>query len=137
MSSAELSTLSRLFESYLASNQPAGQPESLYLPIRYMNDLGGKRIRPVLTLMAYRMFHPDVTPALPVAMAVEYFHNFSLMHDDIMDEAPLRRGKQTVHEVFGRNAAILSGDAMLIRCFELLLEAGRSDGTGALLCELM
>src|SRR6187431_419188 len=108
-----------LFEDYLAAHQPYGSPDSLYEPVRYINELGGKRIRPVLLLMAYNLYQEDVTPALPAAMAVEYFHNFSLMHDDIMDEAPLRRGKETVHHKFSRNAAILSGDAMLIRCFEL------------------
>jgi len=133
----EYATLTDKFESYLASHQPYGSPDSLYEPIRYINELGGKRIRPVLLLMAYNLWHDDVTPALPAALAVEYFHNFSLMHDDIMDEAPLRRGKKTVHTLYGRNNAILSGDAMLIRCFDLLLEAGRSQDIGASLCSLM
>ncbi|HEX5113157.1 MAG TPA: polyprenyl synthetase family protein [Saprospiraceae bacterium] len=129
--------LLRTFEDYLAAHQPYGSPDSLYEPIRYINELGGKRIRPVLLLMAYNLYQEDVTPALPAAMAVEYFHNFSLMHDDIMDEAPLRRGKETVHYKFNRNAAILSGDAMLIRCFELLLQAGERSGVGAQLNILM
>jgi geranylgeranyl diphosphate synthase type II len=125
------------FESYLSSHQPYGNPDTLYEPIRYINHLGGKRIRPVLVLMAYNLWHEDVTPAMPAAMAVEYFHNFSLMHDDIMDEAPLRRGNDTVHKRFGRNAAILSGDAMLIQCFDLLLKAGQPYNNGATLCSLM
>jgi geranylgeranyl diphosphate synthase type II len=87
--------------------------------------------------MAYNLWKEDVMPALPAALAIEYFHNFSLMHDDIMDEAPLRRGKQSVHVLFGRNGAILSGDAMLIQCFDLLLEAGKETGQGAALCALM
>ena len=133
----DYTSLSEQFETYLAAHQPYGVPDSLYEPIRYINDLGGKRIRPVLVLMAYNLFHEDVTPALPAALAVEYFHNFSLMHDDIMDEAPLRRGKETVHNRFGLNNAILSGDAMLIRCFDLLLEAGKLNNIGAELCSVM
>lgn len=133
----DYTSLLRTFEDYLTAHQPYGSPDSLYEPIRYINELGGKRIRPVLLLMGYNVYQEDVTPALPAAMAVEYFHNFSLMHDDIMDEAPLRRGKETVHHKFGRNAAILSGDAMLIRCYELLLQAGERNGVGAQLNMLM
>lgn len=133
----DYATWTRSFEDYLLAHQPYGSPDSLYEPVRYINDLGGKRIRPVLLLMAYHLWQEDITPALPAAMAVEYFHNFSLMHDDIMDEAPLRRGKETVHQKFGRNAAILSGDAMLIRCYELLLQAGERTGVGSQLCLLM
>ena len=137
MSQYVYTTLTGKFESYLSSHQPYGSPDTLYEPIRYINELGGKRIRPVLLLMAYNLWHDDITPALPAALAVEYFHNFSLMHDDIMDEAPTRRGKQTVHTYFGRNNAILSGDAMLIRCFDLLLEAGKQKGAAVDLCSLM
>lgn len=137
MTQYDYAVLSGKFESYLSAHQPYGSPDTLYEPIRYINELGGKRIRPVLLLMAYNLWHEDVTPALPAALAVEYFHNFSLMHDDIMDEAPLRRGKPTVHERFGRNKAILSGDTMLIRCFDLLLEAGKQKGVGDDLCSLM
>jgi geranylgeranyl diphosphate synthase type II len=88
-------------------------------------------------LIAYNLWHEDVTPALPAALAIEYFHNFSLIHDDIMDEAPLRRGKPAVHQEFNRNTAILSGDAMLIRSFDLLLEAGKQKNIGAALCSLL
>lgn len=126
-----------IFEEYLQAHQPYGSPDSLYKPIRYINDLGGKRIRPVLVLLAYRLFDQDTTPALPAAMAIEYFHQFSLMHDDIMDESPLRRGKEAVHEKYGRNAAILSGDAMLIRSFDLLLQAGERTENGAFIASLM
>ena len=133
----DYSSLVKTFEAFLAAHVAEGTPDSLYAPIRYINELGGKRIRPVLLLMAYNLWHEDVSPALPAALAIEYFHNFSLMHDDIMDEAALRRGHESVHVKFGRNAAILSGDAMLIRCFELLLEAGRINNTGASLSSIM
>ncbi|HJW28593.1 MAG TPA: polyprenyl synthetase family protein, partial [Saprospiraceae bacterium] len=137
MNRQDYSSLAQQFEAYLAAHPPYGAPDTLYEPIRYINELGGKRIRPVLLLMAYHLWHDEIEPALPAAMAVEYFHNFSLMHDDIMDEAPLRRGKVTVHHKFSRNAAILSGDAMLIRCFELLLQAGERREVGAALNLLM
>lgn len=94
-------------------NYPA-QPEKLYAPIRYIMSMGGKRIRPVLTLMAADLFEADILKAIPAALAIETFHNFTLVHDDIMDNAPLRRGKQTVHEKWGINNAILSGDVMMV-----------------------
>jgi len=94
------------------------QPENLYDPIAYILSLGGKRIRPVLTLMAAEVFGADCREALPASVAVEIFHNFSLVHDDIMDDAPLRRGKQTVHEKWDINTGILSGDAMLILAYQ-------------------
>ena len=86
-------------------------PKNLYEPIDYILKLGGKRIRPVLTLMAADIFSGDFQKALPAALAVEVFHNFTLVHDDIMDAAPLRRGKATVHEQWDTNTGILSGDA--------------------------
>ncbi len=137
MSQLDYEVLTGQFEAYLSAHQPYGSPDSLYEPFRYINELGGKRIRPVLLLMAYNLWHDDITPALPAALAIEYFHNFSLMHDDIMDEAPIRRGKKTVHTLYSTNRAILSGDAMLIRCFDLLLEAGKPNDVGAELCSLM
>lgn len=94
-------------------NYPA-HPKRLYEPIRYIMSLGGKRIRPVLTLMAADLFKGDIQTAMPAALAIETFHNFTLIHDDIMDNAPLRRGKQTVHEKWGVNNAILSGDVMMV-----------------------
>ena len=115
-------TLVKVFESHLKEQIITDQPDSLYQPIKYMNDIGGKRIRPVLLLMTYNMWFDDVSPALRPALAIEYFHNFTLMHDDIMDEAALRRGHESVHTRFGNNAAILSGDAMLIKCFEYLID---------------
>ncbi|MEO6130752.1 MAG: polyprenyl synthetase family protein, partial [Saprospiraceae bacterium] len=118
-------------------HQPSGLPDSLYEPMRYINSIGGKRIRPVLVLMAFNQWYDDISPALPAALAIEYFHNFSLVHDDIMDEAVIRRGHESVHLRYGRNAAILSGDALLIQCFELLLEAGRKNNTGSAICSAM
>jgi len=137
MSHDNYHVLANLFEGYMSSHPASGNPESLYKPMRYINELGGKRIRPILLLMAYQLWHEDVEEALPAALAIEYFHNFSLIHDDIMDEAGIRRGKDTVHITYGMNAAILSGDAMLIRCFDLLLQAGQKKNSGAGLCELM
>ncbi|MFV8325701.1 polyprenyl synthetase family protein [Flavobacterium sp. ZS1P14] len=103
---------------YLQSQYEAKEPKNLYEPIHYILDLGGKRMRPVLTLMSAEVFDADYKKALPAALAVEVFHNFSLIHDDIMDDAPLRRGKQTVHEKWNINTGILSGDAMLILAYQ-------------------
>lgn len=94
------------------------EPNNLYEPIRYILSLGGKRLRPVLTLMASEVFDVDCRKALAAATAVEVFHNFSLIHDDIMDDAPLRRGHETVHEKWNLNTGILSGDAMLILAYQ-------------------
>lgn len=96
----------------------AKQPVNLYEPIDYILSLGGKRLRPVLTLMATEIFDVDCKEAIPAATAVEVFHNFSLIHDDIMDAAPLRRGNVTVHEKWDINTGILSGDAMLILAYQ-------------------
>ncbi len=93
------------------------EPRQLYDPIKYILSLGGKRIRPALTLMVCDFFGTDFKKAMSAALAVELFHNFSLIHDDIMDNAPLRRGKRTVHEKWDVNTAILSGDAMLILAY--------------------
>lgn len=104
-------------------NQPFGtQPKSLYEPIRYIMALGGKRIRPLLTTLAYSLYKNDSEKILKYAAAVEAFHNFTLMHDDIMDNAPLRRGKATVHEKWNTNTAILSGDVMLVKVYDLFLD---------------
>lgn len=103
---------------YLAQQQIVREPKNLYEPISYILALGGKRIRPTLTLMAAEIFGADYKDALPAALAVEVFHNFSLIHDDIMDDAPLRRGNETVHEKWDLNTGILSGDAMLILAYQ-------------------
>ncbi|TWP29464.1 polyprenyl synthetase family protein [Apibacter muscae] len=95
-------------------------PEELYEPMNYILDLGGKHLRPVLVLMTYHLFKEDYYKVIKPALGIEYFHNFSLMHDDIMDKAPLRRGKPTVHKKFNENTAILSGDALLVKSFQML-----------------
>ena len=95
-------------------------PIELYEPIRYLMALGGKRMRPVFALMAYSLFKSDWQKAVKPSLAIEVFHNFTLMHDDIMDKAPLRRGKQTVHEKWNDNIAILSGDVMLVKAYDHL-----------------
>lgn len=106
------------------SRQQYGQhPPELYEPIRYIMSLGGKRLRPVLTLLGSQLFTDQWQPFVKPAIAVEVFHNFTLMHDDIMDAAPLRRGQPTVHHRWNPNVAILSGDVMLVCAYDLLLEA--------------
>lgn len=95
------------------------EPETLYEPIHYILQLGGKRLRPVLTLITAEIFNCDYKKALDAALSIEVFHNFSLVHDDIMDDAPLRRGHETVHEKWDINTGILSGDAMLIMAYQL------------------
>ena len=106
------------FLKYLASENWVREPKNLYEPIDYILQLGGKRIRPILTLMAADVFSNDFTKALPAALSIEVFHNFTLVHDDIMDDAPIRRGKKTVHEKWDINTGILSGDAMLILAYQ-------------------
>lgn len=106
------------FMDYLQQQIVIKDPTNLYQPIEYILNLTGKRIRPILTLMSAEIFGSTIDKALPAAMAVEVFHNFSLVHDDIMDGAPMRRGQQTVHEKWGLNAGILSGDAMLILAYQ-------------------
>ena len=101
-------------------------PAQLYEPISYILSLGGKRMRPALLLMACELFGGDVNKAIPPALAIEVFHNFTLMHDDIMDKAPLRRGKTTVHERWNQNVAILSGDVMLIQGYMLMMQVDNS-----------
>ncbi len=119
-------TYRKAFVVYLEKQQSVQEPRNLYRPIDYILNLGGKRLRPVLTLMACDLFKGNFKEALPAAMAVEVFHNFSLIHDDIMDDAPLRRGAQTVHEKWDVNTGILSGDAMLINAYQYL-EAYKGD----------
>ncbi|MBA4299684.1 MAG: isoprenyl synthetase [Cyclobacterium sp.] len=108
-------------EHHITSHSFGESPRELYEPISYIMSLGGKRIRPLLSLLAYGLYGKNPEEILSQAAAVEVFHNFSLMHDDIMDQAPLRRGKATVHEKWNANIAILSGDVMLVRAYDLLL----------------
>jgi len=109
----------KAFISYLENYVSLKEPNNLYEPIHYILGLGGKRLRPVLTLITTDIFDGDYKQALDAALSVEVFHNFSLIHDDIMDDAPLRRGKLTVHEKWDINTGILSGDAMLIMAYQL------------------
>jgi len=108
-----------VFINYLNDFATPKAPNNLYEPIQYILGLGGKRLRPVLTLMTSEIFGKSFEKSLDAALAVEVFHNFSLIHDDIMDDAPLRRGQQTVHEKWNLNTGILSGDAMLILAYQL------------------
>lgn len=114
-----LKTYQQWIELEIKKQRYGKQPPSLYEPIRYLMNLGGKRLRPMLTLLSYSLFRDDVRRAVPLAAAVEAFHNFTLMHDDIMDKAPLRRGKPTVHEKWNVNVAILSGDVMLVKVYDM------------------
>ncbi|WP_109435757.1 MULTISPECIES: polyprenyl synthetase family protein [Aquimarina] len=107
------------FLEYLSKKTITKEPKNLYDPISYILNLGGKRLRPTLVLMASEIFGGTYKDALDAALAIEVFHNFSLIHDDIMDDAPLRRGKETVHEKWDINTGILSGDAMLINAYQL------------------
>lgn len=95
-------------------------PQTLYEPIRYIMSLGGKRLRPLLTLMSANLFSDNIEAAVSPAVGLEIFHNFSLLHDDLMDKADMRRGKETVHKKWNDNAAILSGDAMLIEAYKYI-----------------
>lgn len=113
-----INELQGFFLNYLRENQIEKKPENLYQPINYILNIGGKRLRPMLTLFSAELFDCSYERALQAAMAVEIFHNFSLVHDDIMDQAPLRRGQATVHTKWNTNTGILSGDAMLILTYQ-------------------
>jgi len=120
----EQNPYSKLISNYIQQAEFPNEPRELYDPIRYILSLAGKRIRPMLVLMSARLFgEQDMSKALPASAAIEYFHNFSLIHDDIMDNAPLRRGKDTVHEKWNNNVAILSGDGLLVKAYQ---ELGKS-----------
>ncbi len=116
-----LKDYSQWIELEIKKNKFGKQPSSLYKPIRYLMGLGGKRMRPLLTLLSYALFKDNVKKIVPYAVAVEVFHNFTLMHDDIMDNAPLRRGNATVHEKWNVNTAILSGDVMQVKVYDMFL----------------
>lgn len=122
-----LTPYKQIFDEHLQAIALDRQPRGLYDPIQYIMSLGGKRIRPLLMLMATEAVGSDMKLALDGAMAVELFHNFTLLHDDIMDDAPLRRGQQTVHEKYSVNTAILSGDAMMILAYQALGKYQRAD----------
>lgn len=118
----ELKKLLESVDNTLKAHNFGVYPAELYDPIQYILSLGGKRLRPMLCLLGYQLYRPTWQNALKPALAVEVFHNFTLMHDDIMDEAPLRRGKETVHKKWNMPVAILSGDVMLVRAYDLLLD---------------
>ncbi|GAB4399741.1 MAG: polyprenyl synthetase family protein [Microscillaceae bacterium] len=118
-----VSALKAEIEQFIHQHHFGQHPAELYEPIRYLMDLSGKRMRPLLVLLAYQLFAKDWEKALAPAVGLEVFHNFTLMHDDIMDCAPLRRGQATVHEKWNTNIAILSGDVMLVKAYDLMLES--------------
>ena len=116
----QLETYLSFIETELNQLDLPSSPKNLYDPIHYFMKIGGKRIRPILTLLAAEYFGETKENALPAAIAVELFHNFSLMHDDIMDVAPIRRGKATIHEKWNTNIAILSGDVLFVKAYQQL-----------------
>ncbi len=116
------SELHQLISLKIANTTYGTHPKELYEPINYMMSLGGKRLRPILTLMACDLFGKDVNNALDAALAIEVFHNFTLVHDDIMDNAPLRRGQETIYKKWNMPVAILCGDLMMIKSIDLLAQ---------------
>ncbi len=121
-----LDTLNHLVADAISNFRLPNEPRNLYEPISYILGMGGKRIRPVLVLAACNVYSEDVTPAIPSALAVEIFHNFTLVHDDIMDNADKRRGFETIHKKWDSNIAILSGDAMTVLSYRLLAQADQT-----------
>lgn len=119
---SELKYLQQLIDDKLQQVHFPENPSTLYDPIRYMLSIGGKRMRPLLVLMGCDLFRGDINKAIHPALAVEVFHNFTLLHDDIMDKAPVRRNKATVHAKWNQNIAILSGDAMFVKAIQLLMQ---------------
>jgi geranylgeranyl diphosphate synthase type II len=117
-----LAEYSLLIERELSGIHFPITPENLYDPLKYFLNLGGKRLRPVLTLLASEMYGKTRESALPAALAVEVFHNFTLIHDDIMDQAPLRRNKETIQVKWNPNIAILSGDVLFVKAYQLLVQ---------------
>lgn len=117
-----ISNLHELINQSISERKYPDMPIELYDPIRYMMSLGGKRMRPVMLLMACDLFEGSILKALDPAVGIELFHNFTLMHDDIMDKAPLRRGKPTVHAKWNGNIAILGGDTMLVEAYRLMMQ---------------
>ncbi len=117
----DLTAFTNTIETELRALEIPQNPSGLYDPIRYFLQIGGKRVRPILTLLAAQLFG-DPKKAMNQAIAIELFHNFTLIHDDIMDNAPLRRGMDTVHEKWNLNTAILSGDVLLIEAYKKIIE---------------
>lgn len=119
---AEIKTYQEKLEALIKEKTYGQHPENLYEPIRYIMQLGGKRMRPLLALLAYGLYERNPEAVMEPAISLELFHNFTLLHDDIMDEAPLRRGKPTVHEKWNVPIGILSGDVMLVKVYQQLLD---------------
>ncbi len=117
-----IAQIQALIEEDLKHFYQSYPPLPLFEPVNYLLQIGGKRMRPSLVLLAHQLFSSSTENARSAALAIEVFHNFTLMHDDIMDNAPLRRGKTTVHELYNTNTAILSGDAMMIQAYQLLMK---------------
>jgi geranylgeranyl diphosphate synthase, type II len=122
----DIQELGVLIEKEIQQTSYPKIPELLYDPIAYIMGLKGKRMRPILLLMAHQLFDEDITKAISPALAIEVFHNFTLLHDDIMDNAPLRRGNPTVHEKWNKNVAILSGDTMVVQAYQLMADVDAS-----------
>lgn len=118
-----IAELQVILKSALKEASFVPKPAELYDPISYILSLGGKRLRPALVLMATDMYGADINAAIPQAVGIELFHNFTLMHDDIMDAAPLRRGQTTVHEKWNTNIGILSGDALFVKAYQSIVKA--------------
>ena len=112
--------LREVIKAELDKQEYVEEPYSLFEPIKYIMEDGGKRLRPVLTLMAYNLYRDDIGKALKSAIGIEIFHNYTLLHDDVMDDAELRRGRQTVHKKWNSNVAILSGDAAAITAYKYI-----------------
>lgn len=122
----------RLVNDYLAQLPYKREPQSLYEPIKYVLSMGGKRVRPVLMMLAYNMYKDDPESILPSACALETYHNYTLLHDDLMDNAALRRGHETVHKKWDANTAILSGDSMLVLAYERIAQCPKEKLAGVL-----
>lgn len=122
----------RLVNDYLAQLPYEREPQSLYEPIKYVLSMGGKRVRPVLMMLAYNMYKDDPESILPSACALETYHNYTLLHDDLMDNAALRRGHETVHKKWDANTAILSGDSMLVLAYERIAQCPKEKLAGVL-----
>ena len=118
-----MNTPLKLIQAELDKTTFGSSPKELYDPVSYILSMGGKRLRSQLALLSYGLFKDDIHLAVKPALALEVFHNFTLIHDDVMDEAPMRRGKATVHKVWNVPTAILSGDVMLVSAYNLLLSA--------------
>ncbi|AVM52462.1 geranylgeranyl diphosphate synthase type II [Bacteroides zoogleoformans] len=116
------SALLERINAHISALRFARTPQGLYAPIAYVLSMGGKRLRPVLMLMAYNLYREDITRILAPAAGIEVYHNYTLLHDDLMDRAERRRGKETVHRVWGDNAAILSGDTMLVLAYQFMAQ---------------